>query len=42
MVTEGIITMETIIDQLIEIDQEADGTTIDQVIGAIIAIDEVI
>ena len=45
MVIEGIITIETIIDQIIEIDQEADGTTIGQVIGAIsirITIDEVI
>ena len=42
MVTEGIATIETIIDKIIEIDQEADGTTRGQVIGAIIAIDEVI
>ena len=39
--TEGIITIETIIDQIIEIDREADGTTIGQVIEAIITIDEV-
>ena len=42
---EGITTIETIIGQIIEIDQEADGTTISQVIGAIIiriTIDEVI
>ena len=42
---EGITTIETIIGQLIEIDQEADGTTIGQVIGVIIiriTIDEVI
>ena len=42
MVIEGIITIETIIDQNIEKDQEADGTTIGQVIGAIITIDNVI
>ena len=45
MVIEGIITIETIIDQIIEIDQEADGTTIGQVIVVIIIriiIDEVI
>ena len=45
MVTEGIITIETIMDQIIEIDQEADGTIIGQVIGATIiriTIDEVI
>ena len=44
-VIEGIITIETIIDQIIEIDQEADGTTIGQVIGVTIIriiIDEVI
>ena len=35
-VIEGIITTETIIDQIIEIDQEADGTTIGQVIRVII------
>ena len=28
MVIEGVTTIETIIDQIIEIDQEADGTTI--------------
>ena len=45
VVIEGIVTIETIIDQIIEIDQEADGTTIGQVIGATIiriTIDEVI
>ena len=45
MVIEGITTIETIIDQIIGIDQEADGTTIGQVIGVIIfriTIDEVI
>ena len=45
MVIEGITTIETIIGQIIEIDQEADGTTIGQVIGATIiriTIDEVI
>ena len=45
MVIEGIKTIETIIGQIIEIDQEADGTTIGQVIGATIiriTIDEVI
>ena len=41
VVIEGITTIETLIDQIIEIDQEADGTTIGQVIGAIITIDEV-
>ena len=44
-VIEGIITIETIIDQILEIDQEADGTTIGQVIGVVIIriiIDEVI
>ena len=42
---EGIITIEKIIDLIIEIDQEADGTTIGQIIGATIiriTIDEVI
>ena len=42
---EGIITIETITGQIIEIDQEADGTTIGQVIEVItirIIIDEVI
>ena len=45
VVIEGIITIETIIGQIIEIDQEADGTTIGQVIGAKIiriTIDEII
>ena len=45
VVIEGITTIETIIGQIIEIDQEADGTTIGQVIGATIiriTIDEVI
>ena len=45
MVIEGITTIETSIGQIIEIDQEADGTTIGQVIGLIIiriTIDEVI
>ena len=45
MVIEGITTIETIIGQIIEIDQKADGTTIGQVIGAIIiriTLDEVI
>ena len=45
MVIEGITTIETIIGQTIEIDQEADGTTIGQVIGATIiriTIDKVI
>ena len=45
VVIEGITTIETIIGQIIEIDQEADGTTIGQVIGVIIiriTIDEVI
>ena len=40
-----ITTIETIIGQIIGIDQEANGTTIDQVIGVIIiriTIDEVI
>ena len=42
---KGIITIETIIGPIIETDQEADGTTIGQVIGVIIIriiIDEVI
>ena len=45
VVIEGITTIETIIGQIIEIDQEADGTTIGQVIEATIiriTIDEVI
>ena len=45
VVIEGITTIETIIGQIIEIDQEEDGTTIGQVIGATIiriTIDEVI
>ena len=45
VVIEGIITIETIIGQIIEIDQEADGTTIGQVIGTTIiriTIDKVI
>ena len=45
VVIEGITTIETIIGQIIEIDQEADGTTIGQVIGVAITkitIDEVI
>ena len=45
MVIEEITTIETIISQIIEIDQEADGTTIGQVIGVIIiriTIDKVI
>ena len=45
VVIEGITTIETIIGQIIEIDQEADGTTIGQVIGATIikiTIDKVI
>ena len=36
MVIEGITTIETIIGQIIEINQEADGTTKGQVIGVII------
>ena len=36
MVTEEITTIGTITDQIIEIDQEADGTTIGQVIGVVI------
>ena len=42
---EGIITIGKIIDQIVEIDQEADGTTTGQVIGVVIthiATDEVI
>ena len=45
MVIEKIITIGTIIDQIIEIDLEADGITIGQVIGVIItqiAIDKAI
>ena len=45
MVIEEITTTETIIGKILEIDQEADGTTIGLVIGAIIiriTIDEVI
>ena len=45
VVIEEIINIETIIDQITEIDQEADGTTIGQVIGLAITritIDEVI
>ena len=45
MVIEEITTIGTIIDQIIEIDQEADGITIGQVIGVVITqitIDEVI
>ena len=45
MEIEEITTLGTIIDQIIEIDQEADGTTIGQVIGVVITqitIDEVI
>ena len=44
-VIEGITTIETIIGQIIEIYQEADGTTIGQVIGVAITritIDKVI
>ena len=33
---EEIIIIETIIDKILEIDQEADGTTIGQVIGVVI------
>ena len=36
MVIEEITTIEIIIDQIIEIDQEADGTTTSQVIGVVI------
>ena len=45
MVIEGIITIGTITDHIIEIDQEADGITTGQVIGVAfirITIDEVI
>ena len=35
VVIEGIITIETITDQIIEIDQEVDGITTGQVIGVI-------
>ena len=45
MVIEGITIIETIIGQIIEIDQEADGIIIGQVIGVAITritIDEVI
>ena len=45
MVIERITTIETIIGQIIEIDQEADGIIAGQVIGVAIAritIDEVI
>ena len=45
VVIEGITTIETIIGQITEIHQEADGTTIGQVIGTIIiriTIDKVI
>ena len=45
MVIEGIPTIETIKDQIIEIDQETDGIIIGQVIGVAITritIDEVI
>ena len=45
MVTEEILIIETVIDQITEIDQEADGTIIGQVIGVTITtltIDEVI
>ena len=44
MVIEEITTIGTIIDQIIEIDWEEDGTTIGQVIGVVntqITIDEV-
>ena len=36
VVIEGITIIETFIGQIIEIDQEADGTTLGQVIGATI------
>ena len=36
MVIEKIITIEIITDQILEIDQEANGTTIGQVIEAVI------
>ena len=45
MVIEEITTIGTIIDQIIEIDVEADGITIGQVIGVLITpitIDKVI
>ena len=45
MVIEEITTIEIIIGQIIEIDQEADGITLGQVLGATIIrimIDEVI
>ena len=45
VVIEEITTIGTLIDQIIEIDQEADGTTIGQVIGVVITqitIDKVI
>ena len=45
MVIEGITAIETIIGQIIEIDQEADGIIIGQVMGVTITritIDEVI
>ena len=45
MVTEEITTIGIITDQIIEIDLEADGTTIGQVMGVVITqitIDEVI
>ena len=45
VIIEEITTIGTITDQIIEIDQEADGTTIGQVIGVVITqitIDEVI
>ena len=45
MVIEGITIKETIIGQIIEINQEADGTAIGQVIGVVITrttIDKVI
>ena len=37
VVIEEIITKRTIIGQIIEVDQEADGTTTGQVIGVVIA-----
>ena len=36
LVIEEIITIGIIIDQILEIDQEADGTTTGQVIGGVI------
>ena len=45
VVIEGLTTIETLIGQIIELDQEADGTTIGQVIGVAITritIDEAI